>query len=111
MGDEQEEQKQQQQPQWAVKVEEGHNPDEVAEQHGFINLGPVANLKNYFLFEARHQNKRSTQHAATVSPTCVLRGVDLEACVQRVCDCNLLCCCVDSLWPITPEYHGWRSRR
>ncbi|ELR11566.1 Endoprotease FURIN, putative [Acanthamoeba castellanii str. Neff] len=63
MGDELEEQ--QQQPQWAVKVEEGHNPDEVAEQHGFINLGPVANLKNYFLFEARHQNKRSTQHAAT----------------------------------------------
>ena len=63
MGDEQP-----QQPQWAVKVEEGHNPDEVAEQHGFINLGPVANLKNYFLFEARHQNKRSTQQAATVSP-------------------------------------------
>lgn len=46
--------------QFAVKLEDGRDPEEVAREHGFINLGPVANLKNYFLFEAheRHRGKR-----------------------------------------------------
>jgi len=44
--------------QWAVKVE-NHDPDQVAREHGFINLGQVGNLKNYFLFQAEeHQSKR-----------------------------------------------------
>jgi hypothetical protein len=67
----------------------------------------VANLKNYFLFEARHQNKRSTQQAATVSP----HRSTVRACVRARERALVLNCCVNSLWPSTPEYRGWRSRR
>jgi len=56
--------------QWAVKVE-NHDPDQVAREHGFINLGQVGNLKNYFLFQAEeHQSKREAiEQAAKVRST------------------------------------------
>jgi len=45
---------------------ETHDPDEVARELGFINLGPVGNLDKYFLFQAQDHvyNKRDALEKA-----------------------------------------------
>jgi hypothetical protein len=94
--------------QWAVKLDPGNDADQVAQQHGFINLGPVANLKDYFLFEAgSHHTKRDTiersaqvnhvPHTAPASASqMMLKGV-----------CAYLCC---RTWRTTRLCRGWKNR-
>jgi hypothetical protein len=102
-----------QKAQWAVKLDPGNDADQVAQQHGFINLGPVANLKDYFLFEAgSHHTKRDTiERSAQVRDTVSQRTADVWrvsvcVCVLK-CVCTSLCC---RTWRTTRLCRGWRNR-
>jgi len=45
---------------WAVEVAPGKNPDDLAAEHGMVNLGPVGSLKGIYLFQDQNiqQKKR-----------------------------------------------------
>lgn len=48
--------------QFAVLVPKGkQTADQVASAHGFVNLGQIGSLDNYFLFENSRLQKRSTE--------------------------------------------------
>ena len=48
--------------QFAVLVPKGHDTaDQVAAVHGFVNLGQIGSLDNYFLFEHARLQRRSTE--------------------------------------------------
>lgn len=42
---------------WAIEVVSDINPDELAAEHGFVNLGPVGTLKNVYLFHKDTQKR------------------------------------------------------
>ena len=46
--------------QFAIHVPhlEAEQVNQLAEDHGFINLGPLGSLKNYYVLEHPHVNKR-----------------------------------------------------
>ena len=46
--------------QFAIHVPhlEADQVNQLAEEHGFINLGPLGSLKNYYVLEHPHLNKR-----------------------------------------------------
>lgn len=51
--------------QFAVRVTGGRDAaDRVASKHGFVNLGQIGSLKDYYLFEHHRISKRSTDHSA-----------------------------------------------
>mmetsp|Transcript_23667 Transcript_23667/g.32304 ORF Transcript_23667/g.32304 Transcript_23667/m.32304 type:complete len:103 (-) Transcript_23667:102-410(-) len=50
---------------WAVKIQEGENPDQVAEEAGFENLGQVAKLRNIYLFELKGHLRETRDLAQT----------------------------------------------
>ena len=48
--------------QFAVLVPKGQDTaDQVAAAHGFVNLGQIGSLDNYFLFEHARLQRRSTE--------------------------------------------------
>lgn len=54
---------------WAVEVAEGVDPDQLAQQHGFVNLGQVASLSNVYLFEdAKNPHSRAAHDPIHESP-------------------------------------------
>lgn len=44
---------------WAVEIQPGVNPDDLAAKHGFVNLGPIGTLSDVYLFH-KDTNKRVT---------------------------------------------------
>jgi hypothetical protein len=100
--------------QWAVKLDPGNDANQVAQQHGFINLGPVANLKDYFLFEAgSHHTKRDTiersvQVRDTVSEPCSSHSSRERFADDAQMRVYLPLCC--RTWRTTLQCRGWRNR-
>ena len=47
--------------QFAVELDANSDPDQIANSHGFVNLGQIGSLDNHFLFEHSRIHKRSIQ--------------------------------------------------
>jgi hypothetical protein len=82
----------------AVQLKDGANADQVAASLGFVNLGPVTNLKNVFRFqhvhEAGHQRRGAAVRLAA-HPEVELEEVQIKRkrFVRRMESIN------DPLWP------------
>ncbi|KAF2368887.1 Proprotein convertase P [Trinorchestia longiramus] len=75
--------------QFAVKVPRGvQAANEVAQQHGFINIGQIGSLENYFLFEHPHVHKRSLDtsdhHCLSLSEHPQVEWVEQQVELKRV---------------------------
>ncbi len=41
-----------------MRINAGEDPNQVAEAHGFTNLGQIASLEGYYLFELKEQHRK-----------------------------------------------------
>lgn len=56
---------------WAVQVAKNEDPDKVASEHGFVNVGKVAGMDGFFLFRQK-PGRDSTEKSVSVDGKKVL---------------------------------------
>ena len=69
---------------WAVKLNPGADPDKVADQLHMVNLGPIGNLPNYYIFKLTDHPRYSPAPSVAVTESIVRHKHVRSATQQRV---------------------------
>jgi hypothetical protein len=73
--------------QWAVQLQPGQDPDELAEAHGFENLGKIGALEDHFLFQLKPQHRTrevATDRAKRLADAPTILWIEQQVPTERV---------------------------